>query len=116
MKKNTQLLYYNIMFISGIVGLIYYIFVPNLFLLSGAIIFTIIGVYNTRSTIAERQFEFGIIGHISFAFFLIFLASVYFIEFGTDDFNLILYGLVIIVGIILGIFISIKYNKESNKI
>ena len=112
MKKNIQLLYYLFIVIAGIVGLIYYIFVPNLFLLIGSIIFAIIGFNYTISTILEKEFKFGMIGHISFIFYLLFLASVYFIEVGTmNEFNPVLYGTLIALGAIISIFIGIKMNK-----
>ena len=119
MKKNIQLLYYLFIVIAGIVGLIYYIFVPNLFLLIGSIIFAIIGLNYTISTIKEKEFKFGMIGHISFIIFILFLASVNFIDFGTvNDFNPILYGTLIALGAlgaIIGIFIGVKMNKVSSK-
>jgi hypothetical protein len=116
MKKNIQLLYYGFVFIAGLVGLIYYIFVPNLFLLIGSIIFAIIGLNYTRSTILEKEFKFGMIGHFSFIIYLLFLPSVYFIEFGTmNDFNPILYGTLIVLSAIIGIFIGFKMNKVSSK-
>lgn len=116
MKKNTQLLYYLFIVIAGIVGLIYYIFVPNLFLLIGSIIYIIIGLNYTISTIKEKEFRFGMIGHFCFIIYLLFLASVYFIEFGTmNDFNPILYGTLIALGAIIGIFIGVKMIKVSSK-
>ena len=116
MKKNIQLLYYLFIVIVGIVGIIYYIFVPNLFLLIGSIIFAIIGFNYTISTILEKEFKFGMIGHISFIIYLLFLASVYFIEFGTmEDFNPILYGILIILGAIIGIIIGFKMNKAKRR-
>jgi hypothetical protein len=102
--------------IAGIVGLIYYIFVPNLILLIGSIIFAIIGLNYTISTILKKEFKYGMIEHISFIIYLLYLASVYFIEFGTmKDFNPILYGILIALGAIIGIFIGIKMNKVSSK-
>ena len=116
MKKNMQILYYLVMAIAGIGGLIYYIFVPNLFLLIGSIIFAIIGLNYTIYTIKEKEIKFGMIGHISFIIYILFLASVYFIEFGTvNDFNLLLYGIFIALGAMIGIFIGVKMNKVSSK-
>ena len=122
-KKNIQLLYYLFISIAGIGGLIYYIFVPNLFLLTGSIIFVIIGLYFTRSTILEKEFKFGMIGHISFIIYLLFLASVYFIEFETvNDYNPFPYGILFALGAIIGIFMAfgqiqrLKRKKKREKL
>jgi len=116
-KISKKTLYYVFIFSCGIFGLLYFIFIPNLLLLFGSIIFSIIGFTLIISQKLKKELKFGFLGHISFFAFLFFLVSVYFIKFGTiNDINILLYGILIAIGAVVGIFIGLYVNKSKSKI
>ncbi len=113
-----KIIYYCMISISGIFGIMYSFFYVNLLMLIGSFIFLVTGLIYIVYTLKEKEKKYGAMGHLSFLWFLFLLVAFSFTNGFSNpsiqgmDLSFFILGISLTLGFSIGILYVYFFIKK----